>query len=52
MNNLVTNTDPMHGVVSRQEWIAARKELLAEEKELMRLRDQLADERRALHIVE
>jgi predicted dithiol-disulfide oxidoreductase (DUF899 family) len=48
MNHLMTNTDPAHPAVSRQEWIAARKGLLAKEKELMRLRDQLAGERRAL----
>ncbi len=52
MKNLVTNTDPVHQVVSRQEWIAARKELLAKEKELTHLRDQLAAERRALPWVE
>jgi predicted dithiol-disulfide oxidoreductase (DUF899 family) len=35
-------------VVSRDEWLAERKGLLAREKELTRLRDQIADERRAL----
>ena len=39
MKNLVTNMDPVHQVVSRQEWVAARKELLAKEKELTQLRD-------------
>jgi predicted dithiol-disulfide oxidoreductase (DUF899 family) len=35
-------------IVSRDEWLVARRQLLAKEKELMRLRDQLAAERRAL----
>ena len=35
-------------VVSREEWLAARRELLREEKELTRLRDRLAERRRAL----
>jgi predicted dithiol-disulfide oxidoreductase (DUF899 family) len=37
-----------HAVVSRDQWLAERKTLLAQEKELTRLRDQLAEERRAL----
>ena len=37
-----------HKIVSRSEWLAARKALLAKEKEQTRLRDQLAEERRAL----
>jgi predicted dithiol-disulfide oxidoreductase (DUF899 family) len=37
-----------HEVVSRAEWLIARKDLLKREKELARLRDQLANERRAL----
>jgi predicted dithiol-disulfide oxidoreductase (DUF899 family) len=37
-----------HEVVSRPEWLIARKDLLKREKELTRLRDQLANERRAL----
>lgn len=37
-----------HPVVSRSEWIAARKALLEKEKEQTRLRDRLAEERRAL----
>ena len=37
-----------HRVVSRDEWVAERKTLLAREKELTRLRDQIAQERRAL----
>jgi predicted dithiol-disulfide oxidoreductase (DUF899 family) len=37
-----------HKVVSRSEWLIARKDLLKREKELARLRDQLANERRAL----
>src|SRR5688572_4092941 len=37
-----------HGVVSQEEWIAARKELLKREKEFTRLRDQLSAERRKL----
>jgi predicted dithiol-disulfide oxidoreductase (DUF899 family) len=37
-----------HRVVSRDRWVAERKTLLAREKELMRLRDQIATERRAL----
>jgi predicted dithiol-disulfide oxidoreductase (DUF899 family) len=37
-----------HRIVSRDEWLAARKALLAKEKEQTRLRDKLAEERRAL----
>ena len=37
-----------HPVVSKERWVAERKALLAREKELMRLRDQIARERRAL----
>lgn len=35
-------------ITSREEWLAARKRLLVKEKELTRLRDALAEERRAL----
>src|SRR5262249_59239395 len=35
-------------IVSQAEWLEARKALLMKEKELTRLRDELADERRAL----
>ena len=38
----------MHPIVSRDEWLDARKTLLAKEKLLTRIRDQLAEERRAL----
>ena len=37
-----------HPVVSPDRWIAERKKLLAREKELTRLRDRIAEERRAL----
>src|SRR5688572_21260263 len=37
-----------HRVVSRDEWIAERKLLLAREKELTRLKDAIAQERRAM----
>src|SRR3954462_8798479 len=37
-----------HPVVSPDRWIAERKKLLAREKELTHLRDQIAEERRAL----
>jgi predicted dithiol-disulfide oxidoreductase (DUF899 family) len=37
-----------HRVVSRDEWLVERKALLASEKELTRLRDVIAEERRAL----
>jgi predicted dithiol-disulfide oxidoreductase (DUF899 family) len=37
-----------HGVVSHDEWLAARKALLLKEKELTRLRDELSEQRRAL----
>lgn len=39
---------PSHPIVTKQDWIAARRALLAKEKELTRLRDRLAEERRAL----
>jgi predicted dithiol-disulfide oxidoreductase (DUF899 family) len=38
----------MHRVVTREQWLVDRKRLLAEEKELTRLRDALAERRRAL----
>ena len=37
-----------HEIVSPEEWLVARKDLLSNEKQLTRLRDKLADERRAL----
>lgn len=37
-----------HPVVSQEEWLKARKAHLAREKELSKLRDKLAEERRAL----
>jgi predicted dithiol-disulfide oxidoreductase (DUF899 family) len=37
-----------HRIVGEAEWIEARRALLAKEKELTRLRDRLAQERRAL----
>jgi predicted dithiol-disulfide oxidoreductase (DUF899 family) len=37
-----------HQVVSRDEWLAARTAFLEKEKEMTRLRDALAEERRAL----
>jgi predicted dithiol-disulfide oxidoreductase (DUF899 family) len=37
-----------HRIVAKAEWIEARRALLAKEKELTRLRDRLAQERRAL----
>ncbi|HSB98203.1 MAG TPA: thioredoxin family protein [Spongiibacteraceae bacterium] len=37
-----------HGIVSRDEWLAARRELLRKEKEYTRAGDRLAAERRAL----
>jgi predicted dithiol-disulfide oxidoreductase (DUF899 family) len=37
-----------HATVTKPDWIAARRALLAREKELTRLRDRLAEERRAL----
>lgn len=37
-----------HPVVTPDRWIAERKKLLAREKELTRLRDQIAEQRRAL----
>lgn len=37
-----------HTVVSREDWLKARIALLEREKEMTRLRDQLAEERRAL----
>jgi predicted dithiol-disulfide oxidoreductase (DUF899 family) len=47
MTDISTNT-LIHGIVSREEWIAARKELLKKEKEATRLRDELSQERREL----
>ncbi|MBO0694293.1 MAG: DUF899 family protein, partial [Acidimicrobiaceae bacterium] len=40
------------GIVTRDEWLAARKELLAKEKELTQQRDALNTERRNLPMVE
>jgi len=37
-----------HAVVSKEEWLTARREHLAKEKEFTRLRDELAEQRRAL----
>lgn len=37
-----------HNVVSRDEWLAARRNLLKAEKDVTRLRDQVAQQRRAL----
>jgi predicted dithiol-disulfide oxidoreductase (DUF899 family) len=37
-----------HGIVTKADWIEARRALLAKEKDLTRLRDRLAEERRAL----
>jgi predicted dithiol-disulfide oxidoreductase (DUF899 family) len=37
-----------HPTVTKQDWIEARRKLLAKEKELTRLRDRLAEDRRAL----
>ncbi len=37
-----------HEIVSRDRWLEARKVLLAEEKEMTRLRDRIAEKRRAL----
>lgn len=37
-----------HPIVTKQDWIEARRALLAEEKKLTRLRDRLAEDRRAL----
>jgi predicted dithiol-disulfide oxidoreductase (DUF899 family) len=49
MTNTSTDTmNPVHNVVSRDQWIAARKKLLVKEKESTRLRDQLSAERRQL----
>jgi len=49
MNTLTAESTPLHHpVVSADRWLARRKALLAKEKELTRLRDQLANERRAL----
>lgn len=39
---------PMHQIVSREEWLAARKVHLAHEKDVTRRLDRLAEERRAL----
>ena len=49
MTNASTDTmNPVHEVVPRDEWIAARRKLLVKEKESTRLRDQLSAERRQL----
>lgn len=49
MNTAIAQTSTVnHPVVSKDRWLAQRKALLAREKELTRLRDQVADERRAL----
>jgi len=37
-----------HPVVAKSDWLKARRELLLKEKEFTRLRDQLAEARRAL----
>src|SRR5512139_1042521 len=37
-----------HNIVSTGEWLARRKQLLDEEKQFTRLREQLAEKRRAL----
>lgn len=37
-----------HKITSREEWLEARKALLKREKEMTRLRDKIAEERRAL----
>jgi predicted dithiol-disulfide oxidoreductase (DUF899 family) len=39
---------PSHPIITKADWIEARRALLAKEKELTRLRDRLAEERRAL----
>ena len=41
-------TDPTHAVVSAAEWLEARRALLAKEKAFSRLREELAQQRRAL----
>jgi predicted dithiol-disulfide oxidoreductase (DUF899 family) len=46
MNSESRLTD--HAVVSQEQWVTERRKLLAREKELTRLRDQIAQERRAL----
>jgi len=43
-----TTSTGNHRVLSREQWIIERKKLMAREKEAMRLRDQVARERRAL----
>ncbi len=49
MNTAIARANTVnHPVVSAERWLAERKTLLAHEKELMRLRDQIARERRAL----
>ncbi len=49
MNTTFTETHGVdHPVVSSDQWISQRKALMAREKELMRLKDQVAAERRAL----
>lgn len=46
-------TAGMHppGVVSPEEWLAARRELLAKEKEITRMRDRVNADRRRLPMV-
>ncbi|HVO47820.1 MAG TPA: thioredoxin family protein [Steroidobacteraceae bacterium] len=39
---------PMHTVVSKEEWLAARRKHLEQEKEFTRMRDRLSEARRAL----
>lgn len=39
---------PMHEIVSREDWLAARKALLAREREITHLQDKLSAERRKL----
>ncbi|HYD59478.1 MAG TPA: thioredoxin family protein [Noviherbaspirillum sp.] len=49
MNTTISEVNNVnHPVVSRDRWIAERKALLTHEKELTSLRDQIAQERRAL----
>src|SRR5438874_8171341 len=43
-----TNTALPPTIVSPEKWLAARREFLREEKEFSRLRDRLAEHRRAL----
>ncbi|MBX3588988.1 MAG: DUF899 domain-containing protein [Ramlibacter sp.] len=49
MNPLIAEVNiKNHAIVAGDRWLAERKALLAREKELTRLRDQIANERRAL----